>query len=35
MSERCGMVGFADGGYIDSSFGSVNDHDLIPSYGIS
>ena len=34
MSERWGLVGFAGGGYVDTSFSEVDIHDLIPSYGI-
>ena len=34
MSERWGVVGFAGGGYLDKRFSNVDDHDLIPSYGI-
>ena len=33
-SERWGVVGFAGGGYIDSSFSEVDDSDIIPSYGV-
>jgi hypothetical protein len=34
MSERWGVVGFAGGGYVDTSFSQVDLHDIIPSYGI-
>ena len=34
MSQRWGVVGFAGGGYMDSSFSGVDDNDIIPSYGV-
>ncbi len=34
LSQRWGVVGFAGGGYIDSSFSGVDDDDIIPSYGV-
>jgi hypothetical protein len=34
MSKRWGMVGFAGGGYVGSSFSGIRENELIPSYGI-
>ena len=34
MNRRWGLVGFAGGGYVSSSFSDVNEREIIPSYGI-
>jgi hypothetical protein len=34
MNKRWGLVGFAGGGYLSSSFSDVNEREIIPSYGI-
>lgn len=34
LSNRWGLVAFAGGGFVDSSFSGERDHDSIPSYGV-
>ena len=34
MNDRWGLVGFAGGGSISSSFSEINEREIIPSYGI-